>query len=121
MNSSKLNESIAQEWFEAFNGHDLEKLLELYDENAVHFSPKLKIRIPTTNGLVKGKPALRRWWKDCFDRLPELKYLPKTLTANESRIFMEYVRQVPGEADMMVAEVLEISNGKISASRVYHG
>jgi hypothetical protein len=32
---------IAHQWFEAFNQHDLEKLLSLYDENAEHYSPKL--------------------------------------------------------------------------------
>jgi hypothetical protein len=34
---------------------------------------------------------------------------------------MEYIRKVPNEDDMLVAEVLEIENGKIIASRVYHG
>ena len=35
---------------------------------------------------------------------------------------MEYVRQVPGEEDMLVDEILEINEeGLITASRVYHG
>jgi hypothetical protein len=34
---------------------------------------------------------------------------------------MEYTRQVEGEEDMLVAEVLEIKDGKIVFSRVYHG
>jgi ketosteroid isomerase-like protein len=34
---------------------------------------------------------------------------------------MEYIRQVDGEEDMLVAEVLEVRDGKIVASRVYHG
>jgi hypothetical protein len=34
---------------------------------------------------------------------------------------MEYMRQVEGEADLLVAEVLEIKDGKIVFSRVYHG
>jgi hypothetical protein len=34
---------------------------------------------------------------------------------------MEYIRQVDDEEDMLVAEVLEIENGKIVFSRVYHG
>lgn len=113
--------AIATKWFEAFNEHDLEKLLGLYHEEAWHYSPKLKLRQPETNGLVVGKAALRSWWRDAFDRLPSLKYTPKTLTANDERVFMEYLRQVDGDADMMVAEVLEIKNGQITASRVYHG
>jgi hypothetical protein len=114
------NEQIATQWLSAFNDHDLERLLDLYDDDAVHYSPKLKIRQPETNGFVKGKDALRAWWKDAFERLPELYYKVTTLTANDDRIFMEYTRQVPGEEDMLVAEVLEIKE-KIAASRVYHG
>lgn len=116
------NITIAQKWFEAFNEHDLEKLLRLYDEEARHYSPKLKIREPQTNGLVTGKDQLRNWWKDAFDRLPTLHYAVLTLTADTDRVFMEYTRQVAGEADLVVAEVLEInSKGLIGASRVYHG
>lgn len=118
---SQQNEFIAQQWFAAFNAHDLEKLLSLYDDSAEHFSPKLKIRRPETNGLVTGKEALRDWWQDAFDRLPTLHYKTTSLTSNEQRVFMEYIRQVDGEEDMRVAEVLEIVDGKIIASRVYHG
>jgi ketosteroid isomerase-like protein len=30
----------AFKWFESFNNKELEKLLSLYDDDAVHFSPK---------------------------------------------------------------------------------
>ena len=42
--TTQKNLSIAHAWFEAFNTHNLEKLLSLYDNDAEHFSPKLKIR-----------------------------------------------------------------------------
>ena len=113
--------TIAINWIKAFNEHDLEQLLSLYNDNAVHYSPKLKIRQPETNGFVKGKDALRSWWKDAFDRLPTLQYELTSLTANSERVFMEYTRSVEGESDMKVAEALEIKDGLIVASRVYHG
>lgn len=119
--NSAANMSIAYKWFEAFNNHNLEQLLSLYDEKAQHFSPKLKIRKPETNGLVEGKEAMREWWKDAFDRLPTLKYQVTSLTANENRVFIEYVRSVTDEPDLLVAEVLDVRDGKILFSRVYHG
>ena len=115
------NEKIALNWFEAFNEHNLEKLLCLYHEQAKHYSPKLKLRKPETNGLVTGKEALRAWWKDAFERLPSLHYQVTNLTSNETRIFMEYIRKVENEEEMKVAEVLEIENGLIVFSKVYHG
>jgi ketosteroid isomerase-like protein len=120
-NQTQTPKDIAGKWLAAFNAHNLENLLALYDEDAVHFSPKLKARQPSTGGYVKGKPAMEAWWKDALERLPSLHYDLVLLTANDDRVFMEYTRQVEGEADMSVAEVLEIKEGKIIASRVYHG
>ena len=114
-------QQIAIRWFDAFNAKDLEKLLSLYDDEAQHFSPKLKIRQPETNGLIIGKQALRIWWQDAFERLPTLHYKVTSLTANTDRVFMEYIRQVEHEDDLLVAEVLEVKDGKIIFSRVYHG
>ncbi|WP_413999981.1 nuclear transport factor 2 family protein [Flavobacterium sp. W1B] len=114
-------QSIAFKWFEAFNTHNLEQLLSLYDDDAQHFSPKLKIIKPETNGFVIGKQAMREWWQDAFNRLPSLNYKVTSLTANGDRVFMEYVRSVEGEENILVAEVLDVREDKIIASRVYHG
>ena len=119
MNNDLLH--IARQWLSAFNDHKLETLLSLYAEDAVHYSPKLKLRHPETNGLIKGKENLRTWWKEAFDRLPTLQYRATSLTANAERVFMEYIRIVQGEENILVAEVLEIKNNLIVASRVYHG
>ena len=114
-------QSIAFKWFDAFNNHNLEQLLSLYDDDAEHYSPKLKIRKPETQGMIIGKQALREWWQEAFDRLPNLNYKVTSLTANGDRVFMEYIRFVDGEENRLVAEVLIVKEGKIIASRVYHG
>ncbi|WP_130735686.1 nuclear transport factor 2 family protein [Flavobacterium sp. J27] len=114
-------QQIAVRWFEAFNAKDLDKLLSLYDDEAKHYSPKLKVKQPETNGLIHGKKAMRVWWQDAFDKLPTLHYKVTSLTANTDRVFMEYIRQIANEEDLFVAEVLEIKDDKIVFSRVYHG
>lgn len=119
MNPEALNK-IAHQWIDAFNRHDLEGLLTLYDDQAEHYSPKLKMRLPQTNGLIKGKNELRAWWKDSFDRLPSLHYEVIQLTPFQNRIFMEYLRHVMGKDDLRVGEMLEVRNELIVFSRVYH-
>lgn len=111
----------ARSWFAAFNAHDLEGLLALYADDARHFSPKLQVRRPETGGWVQGKEALRDWWRDAFERLPSLHYGPTRLIADGTAVFMEYIRHVEGEPDLRVGEVLEVADGLITASRVYHG
>lgn len=121
MSSGDTTRAIAVRWFAAFNAHDLDALLALYADDAQHFSPKLKVRRPETNGLVTGKAALRDWWRDAFERLPSLRYEVLKLTADNEQVFMEYIRHADGEEDLRVGEVLEVRNGIIAASRVYHG
>lgn len=112
--------NIANSWFGAFNSKDIERLLDLYTDDAEHYSPKLKVREPETQGLIKGKTALRTWWRGAFDRLPTLRYEVIRLTPYEDRIFMEYVRHVDNEEDLYVGEMLEVRNGLIIASAVFH-
>lgn len=119
MKSEVLND-IAHQWFASFNEHDLGKLLALYDPQAEHYSPKLKVRHPETYGFIQGKDALHTWWKDAFQRLPSLRYEVKRLTPYEDRVFMEYIRHVNGEEDLLVGEMLEIRDGLIVKSSVFH-
>jgi ketosteroid isomerase-like protein len=112
---------IARRWLDCFATADLEGLLALYTEDAVHTSPKIRVRHPDTGGVLRGKEAMRRWWADAFARLPGLRYQLTALTADGDRVFMEYVRVAPGEPDLPVAEVLDVVGGRIVASRVYHG
>ena len=118
--TSQQNLSIAHAWLEAFNNHDIEKLLSLYDEDAEHFSPKLKVLHPETKGLLFGKSALHTWWNEAFENLPTLHYQPTSLTSNADRVFIEYIRSVANQDTTKIAEVLEIKEGKIISSRVYH-
>ncbi len=125
---------LVRAWLTAFNSRELERLLALYSDDAVHYSPKLKVRHPETLGLVRGKPALRAWWADCFERLPGLHYAECSIatsvsaasrnadrSAFDGRVVLEYARTAPGEGALAVAEVFHVRAGRITESRVYHG
>jgi hypothetical protein len=116
-----LNERLAKEWIDAFNSHDVARLVSLYDEACTHTSPKLRALHPETGGQIEGKAALSKWWTDAIGRLPGLRYELTAVTASEASVFLEYVRHLPGNEPMLVAEVFDVHDGKISASRVYHG
>lgn len=114
-------ETVAKAWINAFNEKNLSQLLALYADNAEHLSPKLRQKRPETGGVIRGKNELKQWWADAFVNLPTLHYQLERLTVGKSHIFIEYTRQLEGELDLDVAEILEFENGLICHSRVYHG
>jgi ketosteroid isomerase-like protein len=113
--------TVAHAWIAAFNAHDVTALVALYASDATHTSPKIRAMHPDTGGKLVGHAALTAWWKDSIDRIPGLRYEPVAFTANGDRAFIEYIRHADGQPDMPVAEVFDVANGKIIASRVYHG
>jgi ketosteroid isomerase-like protein len=115
------NESIALAWLDAFNAHAVERLVALYAEDCTHTSPKIRALHPTTGGKLVGRPALHAWWKDSNARLPGLRYEKTALTANDDQVFLEYLRHAPDGPPSPVAEVFDVRDGRIVASRVYHG
>jgi ketosteroid isomerase-like protein len=115
------HEAIALTWLDAFNAGDVPRLVSLYAEDCTHTSPKIRTLHPETGGKLVGRAALTTWWADAMKRLPGLRYEKTALTANDERVFLEYVRHAPDGAPMPVAEVFDVRAGKIVASRVYHG
>ena len=114
---------VARAWLAAFNARNLEALLALYADDAVHVSPKLRDRHPETGGQIVGTAAMRAWWADAFVRLPGLLYEERRITAEGASVYLEYARIVPGEPEqLLVAERYDVGDdGRIVRSHVFHG
>lgn len=112
---------IARAWLAAFNAYDVDALVALYAEDATHTSPKIRALHPETGGKLLGRASLAAWWTEANKRLPGLRYQELAITADGNRAVIEYLRHAPNEPPMPVAEAFEVRDGKIVASRVYHG
>ncbi len=119
--TSEANARLGRTWLAAFNAHDADGLVSLYAADATHTSPKIRLANPTTGGKLQGHAALKQWWSEAIERLPTLRYEELTVTANDDRVFLEYLRHASDGPPYPVAEVFDVRGGKIVASRVYHG
>lgn len=115
------NEAVAQAWLDAFNAGDVARLVALYADDCTHTSPKIRAMHPETGGKLVGRAALTAWWEGALRRLPGLRYEKTALTANDDRVVLEYVRHAPDGPPSPIAEVFDVRDGRIVASRVYHG
>ena len=111
---------VARRWLAAFNAADIEALIELYADDAVHESPKVRQAYAGSDGKLVGKAAMREWWQGAFSRLPGMTYELTALTSDASRAVIEYIRRAPGDEPLAVAEAFEVRDGKIVHSVVYH-
>ncbi len=118
---SEANAKLGRAWLAAFNAHDVDGLVAIYTLDATHTSPKIRAMHPQTGGKLVGQRALKEWWSDAIKRLPTLRYEELTITANDDRVFLEYLRHASDGPSYPVAEVFEVRDGRIVASRVYHG
>lgn len=111
---------IVRLWLAASNAGNVEGMLDLYDDDAVHESPKVKAAVPNSDGKLVGKAAIRSWWRESVGASAALNYELTSLTSNDVRAVIEYVRRIPGQDPLSVAESFEVRNGKIVHSIVYH-
>ena len=121
MSLTSTHEQIARIWIAAFNAYDVDGLIALYAEDATHTSPKIRALYPETSGKLVGRAAIEMWWRGAIGRTPGLRYGETAITANDVRVVLEYTRYADGQEDMFVSEAFDICDGRIVASRVFHG
>lgn len=112
---------IAEAWLVAFNAYDVDALLALYADDATHTSPKIRALHPETDGKLRGKADIAAWWRGAIGRTPGLRYEKTALTADHERVVLEYVRYADGQEPLPVAEIFDVREGRVVASRVFHG
>jgi ketosteroid isomerase-like protein len=75
-------EAFAREWIEAWNAHDLERVLSHYAPDVELSSPLAAERVPGSGGYIRGEAALRAYWEPALAANPDLHFeLEAVLTA----------------------------------------
>ncbi|GKT30087.1 FAD-binding oxidoreductase, partial [Aduncisulcus paluster] len=67
---------FSRDWFAAWNAHDIEAVLEHFDEDAVFTSAYGAQIAPETGGVFSGKQAIRAYWAEALTRNPDLHFEP---------------------------------------------
>lgn len=95
--------TFAQEWIEAWNSHDLERILSHYSEDFEMASPLIVERMGEPSGVLRGKAAVRTYWAKGLAAQPPLRFELLDVLAGIRSITI-YYRSV---GRRVVAEVLE--------------
>lgn len=72
--NAEFAQTFVQRWLDAWNRHDLEAVLELFADEVTFTSPRAAQIVPESGGVVRGKSALREYWKGGLERNPNLRF-----------------------------------------------
>ena len=62
------------EWAEAWNEHDLDKIMTHYADDFEMSSPVIKNIMNIESGIIKGKKEVRAYWEKALNLNPELHF-----------------------------------------------
>ena len=66
--------SFAADWIEAWNSHDLDRIMTHYAEDLVLVSPIAAQLLNDPAGIVRGKDSLREYFQKGLNAFPQLRF-----------------------------------------------
>lgn len=97
------DQSFAEDWIEAWNARDLERILSHYAPDIVFLSPVAERRLG--NGRVEGIAALREYWRGGLAAVPELRFELEAVLSGHQCLTILYRNQTRQQ----VAETVEFN------------
>lgn len=96
-------------WVQAWNDHDLERILAHFAEDVVFTSPVAVQVLNGSTGIIRGKPALRGYWQEGLRRIPDLRFEVIEVYVGVDTLVINYRNQNGG----LVNEVLSFEGGLV--------
>lgn len=65
---------FAREWIDAWNSHDLDRILSHYRDDFVMASPRIALLTQEASGVLQGKAAIAAYWAKALAVSPQLHF-----------------------------------------------
>lgn len=109
---------LAEEWYGAWNDHDLERILSHYSDDVVFVSPFAVEIAGRADGRLEGKEALRAYFAAALERFPDLEFEPIALMVGVDSVVLHY-RSVQ---NLLAAELMRVgSDGRVTEVIAHYG
>jgi len=83
--------SFAEDWYEAWNSHDLEAMLSHYADDVEFASPFVVALFDEPSGTIRGKDDLRVYFSRGLERYPDLRFEPLDLLTGVDSVTLSYI------------------------------
>lgn len=110
--------AFAREWVDAWNAHDLERILSHYSDDVEMRSPLIQERGLDPDGVLRGKENVRSYWGRRLQTLPPVRFELKYVQIGASSLAIHYRNVGRG----MVTEVVIFDDrGKVISGNAMYG
>lgn len=86
-------ETFAEEWIDAWNKRDLERVLSHYAESVKFSSPFVTAIAGETSGVLSGKRDLSNYWLKALSMVPDLHFELESVRWGVDSLVINYGRQ----------------------------
>ena len=90
MTSNRGPSELTAEWKEAWNSHDLDRILALYSEDVIFKSPRIRTVSGEESGVLRGKPAVRDYLRRIFELRSDLNCTVGYVFVGVDSVALEY-------------------------------
>jgi hypothetical protein len=104
-------QAFVESWLQAWNTQDLEATLSHVADDVVFTSPVAARIIEGSDGIIRGKAALREYWREGLRRIPDLHFDLLGIYVGQSTLVINYRNQSGG----LVNEVLTFDGHVVTA------
>jgi ketosteroid isomerase-like protein len=109
---------LAEEWYAAWNDHDLDRILSHYSDEVVFVSPFAVEIAGRADGRLEGKQALRDYFGAALERFPDLHFEPIALMTGIDSVVLHY-RSVQ---NLLSAELMGVGgDGLVTEVSAHYG
>lgn len=84
------HQKFAEEWIRVWNSHDIEDILSHYAEDIEVTTPMISLATGGKESILKGKTAVREYWKKALDKFPDLHFELIRSTAGVNSVALFY-------------------------------
>ena len=111
-------EAFATSWIEAWNSHDVERVLAHFADDVVFTSPLIATLLGDPSSTVTGIGALRAYWSEGLRRIPDLRFELVHAFAGADVVAIAYTNQ----AGRPCLEVVELDgDGRVGRGQALYG
>lgn len=109
--------ALGERWIEAWNSHDLDRILALYSDDAEMTSDGIVRLGFTVQGLVKGKQNLRAYWSKALATLPNLHFVVRGFFTSPNSVVVHYTN----DRGQTICEYLRVGQTGANAGLIVQG